>query len=168
MVQAVVVMGVCGTGKTTVGQMLSDKLGCPFLEGDSFHPPENVEKMRAGLALDDNDRWPWLNRLGRAMAKAKRQEANVITACSALKRSYRDRLRHHVGSDTLFVLLHSDPALLRDRLTKRADHYMPPSLLDSQLAILEQPDSNECAISLDAALPPDVLMERIEREIVGA
>jgi gluconokinase len=157
-------MGVCGTGKTTVGEALAKRLACPFLEGDSFHPPANIEKMSAGMPLDDADRWPWLDHLGQAIAEHAQRNDHVIAACSALKRIYRDRLRHHAG-DILFVLLDGDRGVLGDRLAARADHYMPASLLASQLAILERPGSDEISLALDAALAPEDLVRRIEKRI---
>lgn len=155
---AVVVMGVCGTGKTTVGEGIALRLGCPFLEGDSFHPRENVEKMRAGFPLDDDDRWPWLEKLGRAIGEQAAQGLPVVAACSALKRAYRDRLRSFAGGNILFIMLDGDPALLEKRMAARTDHYMPPTLLDSQLAILERPEAGENSISLDVADDPDRLI----------
>lgn len=156
---AIVVMGVCGTGKTTVGERLAQALGCPFLEGDSFHPASNVEKMRRGAPLDDADRWPWLQSLGRAIGEHVGRSEQVVTACSALKRVYRDRLREAASADITFILLDGDPKMLSERLEARQDHYMPPSLLDSQLAILERPGPDETAIHLDVREPPDALIE---------
>jgi gluconokinase len=162
---AVVVMGVCGTGKTTVGEALAGRLGCRFLEGDEFHPPENVEKMARGEALEDGDRWPWLDRLGDAIGAAVRAEGtadpHVVASCSALKRVYRDRLRARSGEAILFVLLDGDEAMLTKRMAARTDHYMPPSLLPSQLRTLERPAADEEALVLDAGNPPAVLVEKI-------
>jgi carbohydrate kinase (thermoresistant glucokinase family) len=163
--QAIIIMGVCGTGKTTVGEVLAARLGCPFLEGDSFHPPENVEKMRAGTPLNDEDRWPWLRDLGKAIAYKGENAASVVATCSALKRAYRDVLRDQAGATTLFVLLHGSRDLLMQRLQERNHLYMPSSLLDSQLETLEPPETDEMSLSLnvEAALP--VLVQRIEREV---
>ena len=156
--QAVVIMGVCGTGKTTIGKALADHLGCPFLEGDSFHPAENVAKMRAGIPLEDEDRWPWLDRLGQQAAEEARKAGQVVFACSALKRVYRDRLRRFTGEDTRFVLLHGERELLKRRMLERPDHYMPTTLLDSQLSILEPPAKEERSQTLDVELPcPDLI-----------
>lgn len=143
---AVLVMGVCGVGKSLVGAALAHHLGARFLEGDAFHPPANVERMRAGVALTDADRAPWLQRLAGELADA----GDAVLACSALKRRYREVLRARVP--TLRVIhLHGDPALLRARVATRADHYMPASLLDSQLADLEPPAHDEPHLSLDVA-----------------
>ncbi len=156
---AVVVMGVCGTGKTTVGEGVAHRFGCLFLEGDSFHPKENVEKMRAGLPLDDDDRWPWLEKLGRTIGDQVREGQKVVAACSALKRIYRDRLRHYAGRDILFIMLDGDSALIEKRMAARKGHYMPPTLLESQLAILERPGRDETSISLDVADTPQRLID---------
>ncbi|MEM9440239.1 MAG: gluconokinase [Pseudomonadota bacterium] len=165
--QSVIIMGVCGTGKTTVGKALAQQLGCQFLEGDSFHPKDNVEKMRTGQPLDDEDRWPWLDHLGEAIATVGDNDAGAVASCSALKRAYRDRLRHHTGNHTLFVLLHGERDLLEQRLLERAHHYMPASLLDSQLAILELPAADERSLSLDVAATPCDLVRRIENELTS-
>ena len=166
--QAIIIMGVCGTGKTTVGEAVAERLGCPFLEGDSFHPAANVEKMRAGTPLDDEDRWPWLRDLGQAIAAKGQRAAPVIATCSALKRAYRDCLRDQIGGETLFVLLHGERDLLMRRLNERTHRYMPSSLLDSQLETLEPPDADERALSLDVAMSPGGLVEKICRSIDAA
>jgi gluconokinase len=141
-----VVMGVSGCGKSTVGQQLADALGLEYLEGDAFHPSENVAKMAAGNALNDADRQVWLQRLSRALAQA--EPPGVVLACSALKRSHRDVLRQ--GAPRLrLVHLHGSRELLAARLAARRDHYMPASLLDSQLATLETPAADEAARVFD-------------------
>ncbi|MGH1483064.1 MAG: gluconokinase [Geminicoccales bacterium] len=163
--QAIIIMGVCGTGKTTVGEALAERLGCSFLEGDSFHPPENVAKMRAGNPLNDEDRWPWLDDLGMAIAVEAEKTDPVIATCSALKRSYRDCLRNAIGGDVLFVLLHGERDLLLERLLERSHRYMPSSLLDSQLETLELPETDETSLSInvEAALPD--VVQTIERDL---
>ena len=133
----VVLMGVCGCGKTTVGRALAIDLGWPFLDADDFHPEANVAKMRAGIALTDDDRWPWLDRLATEMAAINARGAHAVLACSALRQAYRDRLAR--GGDVRFVHLKGDRATLAPRLATRAGHYMPASLLDSQLSTLEEP-----------------------------
>jgi carbohydrate kinase (thermoresistant glucokinase family) len=166
--QAIIIMGVCGTGKTTVGEALAERLGCPFLEGDRFHPPENVAKMSAGTPLDDDDRWPWLDRLGMAIAEAASRNDHVIASCSALKRAYRDRLRLHTGDGALFVLLSGERDLLQQRLQDRPHHYMPSSLLDSQLAILEPPAADEKALKLNVDAPSSALVQTIQKEVINS
>ena len=165
MEKAIIIMGVCGTGKTTVGEALAERLGCPFLEGDSFHPPENVEKMRAGTPLDDEDRWPWLRDLGKAIADEGENATTVIATCSALKRAYRDCLRRETGDKTLFVLLHGDRDLLMQRLQERTHRYMPSTLLDSQLQTLEMPEPDEMSLSLDVSASALALVDKICRSI---
>lgn len=150
-------MGVSGCGKSTLGAMLARQLGCSFLEGDAFHDARAVAKMRAGQPLDDDDRWPWLDRLGAAIAETLASEGQVVAACSALRRSYRDRLRDAIGGRTRFVLLDVSHAELLKRLTERSDHYMPASLLDSQLATLERPTAAEAVFTLEALDSPERL-----------
>ena len=140
----VVVMGVSGAGKTTIGQALAAALGWPFVEADDLHPPANVAKMARGEPLDDADRAPWLE----AVAARMRALDDGVVACSALRERYRDVLR--VRPDVRFVLLDVPPALLQQRLAARRGHFMPPSLLPSQLATLERPAD---AIVIDGALP---------------
>jgi gluconokinase len=156
-VGVVVVMGVAGSGKTTVGSALAVSLGWRFVDGDDFHSPESVAKMARGEPLTDADRGPWLERLRAVVADALARGAPVVMACSALKQSYRDRLTVD-GARVRFVHLAGDPALLRARLERRAGHFMTAAMLDSQLAALEPPAG---ALSLDAALPPDLLVARI-------
>ncbi|WP_233586651.1 gluconokinase [Caulobacter sp. 602-1] len=156
---AVVVMGVSGCGKSTLGALLAGALDCPFLEGDEFHDSGAVAKMRAGQPLADDDRWPWLDRLGAATGESLTTQGGVVAACSALKRSYRERLREAIGAPTRFVFLDAQPDELMRRLTQRAGHYMPASLLNSQLATLERPDSDEAILTLDAAASPERLRD---------
>ncbi len=157
---AVIVMGVSGSGKSTLGTALATATGYPFLEGDSFHAPQSVEKMRAGIPLTDEDRWPWLDRLGGAISAAVAGNTIAIAACSALKRAYRDRLRAAISAPVGFVLMDADPEELLRRLTTRAHHYMPASLLTSQLDTLERPGRDEPAITLDATRPVGPLCEQ--------
>jgi gluconokinase len=153
----IVVMGVSGCGKSTVGRDLAAALGVPFVEGDELHPPRNVALMAAGTPLTDDDRRDWLNTLAEVLAGAAARGHGVVVSCSALKRSYRDRLRAGAPG-TRFVFLHGPAALLAERLQGRSGHYMPPSLLQSQLDTLEPPAGDEGAVALDIALPPAALV----------
>jgi gluconokinase len=134
-----VIMGVAGCGKSTVGAALGEKLGIPYRDGDDLHSTEAVEKMRAGMPLTDDDRWPWLDRI----ADMLRKEAPLIIGCSALRRVYRDRIRTGAEGDVTFVHLAGDRDLIASRMATRAGHYMPLSLLDSQFATLERPGPDE-------------------------
>lgn len=158
---AVVVMGVSGSGKSTLGAALAQSLGCRFLEGDAFHDADAVGKMAAGHPLTDDDRWPWLDRLGTAIGAAVTADGRVVAACSALRRSYRERLSAAVAAPVRFVLLDHDRGELLHRMAHRPGHYMPASLLDSQLATLERPAADECATTLDAAETPDTLVRTV-------
>ncbi len=133
----VVLMGVCGCGKTTVGRALADELGWPFLDADQFHPEANVAKMAAGIALTDDDRWPWLDRMSGELRMLHAKGDHAILACSALRQTYRDRLAAAGGLK--WVYLKGDLATIEPRLASRRGHFMPPSLLASQFATLEEP-----------------------------
>jgi gluconokinase len=157
-----VVMGVCGAGKTTLAKALAEELGWSFAEGDDFHPLRNVEKMRGGQPLGDDDRWPWLDAINARARAAEAKGENLIVTCSALKASYRARLRAGVAGLRFLHLTGTEP-LLRQRLESRRDHYMPATLLDSQLATLEAPDGEADVVSVSSAAPPAaVLAEAIE------
>ncbi len=158
---AVIVMGVSGSGKSTLGALLASALGATFLEGDSFHDAAAVAKMRSGQPLNDADRWPWLDRLGAAIDAEVRVNGLVVAACSALRRSYRDRLVAAAGLKLRFVLLDGTAADLEQRIARRTGHYMPSSLLASQLATLEMLSPEETGITLDAGLAPGVLCEAV-------
>jgi gluconokinase len=151
-------MGVCGSGKSTVGAALAEQIGATFLEGDAFHPPANVARMAAGVALTDSDREGWLQALGQRLAATQREGHGVVLSCSALKRSYRDTLRAEVPGLSL-VYLSGPRELLAERMIGRSGHYMPPSLLDSQLATLEPPRADERALMLDIANGPAHLVQ---------
>ena len=133
----VVIMGVCGCGKTTIGRALADELGWVFLDADEYHPESNVAKMAAGVALTDDDRWPWLDRLSRELRALHAGGRHAILACSALRQAYRDRLA--TAGDVKWVYLKGDLATIEPRLASRRGHFMPPSLLASQFAALEEP-----------------------------
>ncbi len=140
----IVVMGVAGCGKTSVGLQLAIALGVAFTDGDDLHPAVNKAKMASGTPLDDEDRWPWLELVGQTLA----HESGSVVACSALKRVYRDRIRE-AAPDTVFVHLTGTRELLWERISSRQNHFMPPALLDSQLAILEQLGLDERGMALD-------------------
>ena len=170
---AIIVMGVSGSGKSTLGAELARRLRCDFLEGDDFHSADSIAKMRSGQPLDDQDRWPWLDRIAAGLQYAARTDGTAVAACSALKRAYRDRLADAVAMPLLFVFLDTkDSGELARRLVHRADHYMPASLLASQLDTLEELGPDERAVTLDAEHAPDRLCAEalawIEREISGA
>lgn len=148
----VVVMGVSGCGKTTIGDLVARELGVPFLDGDSLHPVENVAKMAAGTPLTDDDRWPWLATVGTALARAG--DGGLVLACSALRRSYRDAIRAQ-APDTVFLHLHGSKDVLGQRLEGRTGHFMPTTLLDSQLATLEPLEADEAGFVVDIAAPVD-------------
>lgn len=156
-------MGVSGCGKSTLVAHLAARLGAPAFEGDDFHSEANVAKMRAGHALDDADRWPWLDRLGAAIGAAARERRIAIAACSALKRSYRERLERAAGVPLAFVLLDGERGEIAPRLAARAGHYMAPSLLDSQFATLERPAADERALALHCYRPVEELGEEVLR-----
>lgn len=157
---AVVVMGVSGCGKSTLGALLAKAFGCPFLEGDDYHSPQAVEKMRRGSPLTDEDRWPWLDRLAQASATTMKTHGVVVTACSALRLAYRDRLRARIGPPTRFILLENSRDQILARLNNRPGHYMPASLLDSQFATLERPSREENAMILSTDSQPGELLDR--------
>jgi gluconokinase len=148
-----VVMGVSGSGKSTVGALLAKRLGWPFLDADEYHPPQNVAKMKAGTPLTDEDRWPWLERLN-GLLKGKR---DAVLACSALKQVYRERLTAGLAASRI-VFLKGEKRLIQDRLATRRHKYMPASLLDSQFAALEPPAD---AIAVDIAQDPAACVEAI-------
>ena len=155
---AILIMGVSGSGKTTIGQALAESTGAAFLEGDDFHSAENKAKMSAGIPLEDADRWPWLEAMGTALGQAGREHGLALAACSALKVSYRQRLAAAARLPLHLILLHGDEALLAARMRKRSGHYMPVSLLDSQIATLEAAAPGEDALSLDIAATKDELI----------
>ena len=157
---AVVVMGVCGCGKSTIGQGIAQALGFPFLEGDAFHPAASIARMAAGVPLDDADRWPWLDQMGETLGRTAREQGGVIATCSALKRIYRDRLCATAAMPLRLVCLVGSRELIAGRMAARTGHYMPLGLLDSQLAILELPASDEDALLLDLREAADGLIER--------
>ena len=157
----VIVMGPSGSGKTAVGAALAVDLAVEFVDADDLHPAANVAKMAAGDPLDDADRIPWLDIVGRTLADLP---GGGVIACSALKRRYRDRLRA-AAPPPRFVYLHGTPALLGARLAARRGHYMPASLLPSQLQTLEPPDADEGALAFDIAESPAAIVQRVVRSL---
>ncbi|MBV1705548.1 MAG: gluconokinase, partial [Hyphomicrobiales bacterium] len=147
---AVVVMGVSGAGKTTVGRRLAQALGVDFVEGDDLHSPEARAKMAAGHPLTDDDRRPWLDRIGARLADELARGRGVVVACSALRGAYRDRLRAAAGARLRFVHIAADPEAMRARLAARKGHFMPASLVDSQFATLEDPSGEPDVLTVPA------------------
>lgn len=160
-VVVVVVMGVSGSGKTTVGRLLATRLGWTFLEGDEFHPAANVDKMSTGVSLDDDDRWPWLERIRSAIEVCSRDGRQAVVACSALRARYREFLAAG-RNDIRFVYLKGDRHTIRERMNARRDHYMKVDMLDSQLASLEEPVG---AVLADVRLPPPDIVSYIMRSL---
>ncbi|WP_374314574.1 gluconokinase [Microbacterium sp.] len=158
----IVVMGVAGSGKSTIAAGLAKRVGGTFLDADDFHPPANVAKMRAGTPLTDEDRMPWLALVAEAMVAAERRDGTAVVACSALRRTYRDSIRA-IAPDAFFVQLDGSPELLAERIGARTDHFMPASLLTSQLALLEPLGRDEVgAVVSIAAAPADVVAAAYE------
>lgn len=157
---SIVVMGVSGSGKSTVAEGLVDRLGYEFAEGDDFHPPANVAAMRAGRPLDDDDRWPWLRLLADWIGERERAGRSVVVTCSALKRSYRDLLREGHPS-VWFAHVSADADLLRARVAGRSGHYMPVSLLESQLAALEPLQDDEPGAEISGAGAPEAVVDEL-------
>ena len=162
-VRHLVFMGVSGSGKSTVALAVDAHLGWEFAEGDDFHPSSNVEKMSAGIPLDDEDRRPWLESLAAWTREHDRARRSTIVSCSALRRTYRDILRTG-GEHTFFVHLHGDPGLMLERMGER-DHFMPASLLESQLATLEMLADDEDGMVADIADPPALIAEQVLRRL---
>ncbi len=162
----VVVMGVSGCGKTVVGSALAAALACRFAEADTFHPPENIDRMSSGMPLRDEDRWGWLDAIAAEIAKAVRLGEGLVVTCSALKRAYRDRLR--LASPHLrLVYLDVDRDLAAARVAARTGHFMPASLVDSQFADLQPPAADEHAIVLDGSGAPASLVARAAALLSG-
>jgi gluconokinase len=157
-------MGVAGAGKTAVGTLLADALGVAYVDGDDLHPPDNLRRMAQGIPLTDADRRPWLRAIAARIAQAKRTDTGLVVSCSALKRAYRDTLR---GADAAlrFVHLTGDASLIAQRLSRRAGHFMPAALLDSQLATLEVPGADERAWTFDVADTPQSIVALIVRRL---
>lgn len=158
----IVVMGVSGCGKSTVSAAIARELDLDVTDGDDLHLPASVEKMRSGIPLQDSDRWPWLDRIGQHLAQAQTVGRGRVIACSALKRDYRDHIRH-LAPEVRFVFLQGSAALIRERLSARQGHYMPPELLDSQFRTLQVPTADEVdviTVPIDQALDALVAQAR--------
>ena len=159
----IVVFGVSGVGKTTVSKLLARELGWQFLEADDFHPTANIEKMRSGLPLTDEDRWPWLNCLREQIEQLLFAGKNAVLACSALKRAYRDHLR--VSDEIKFVFLRGDYSLVEKQLRVRRRHFMNPDLLQSQFDDLEEPLPDENGLTIEMGRTPEEIVARIEAKL---
>jgi carbohydrate kinase (thermoresistant glucokinase family) len=161
---AIVVMGVSGAGKSTVGRLIAAQLDCPFRDADSFHPQANIEKMSRGEPLTDGDRWPWLQAIAAWIAEHRAAGTLCVVTCSALKRVYRDIVTNKQSADVRLVYLKGDFDLVAARLKARKGHFMPPALLQSQFAALEEPAADEHAITVSIDATP----EEIAGEVVKA
>ncbi|MGJ8513832.1 gluconokinase [Carnimonas bestiolae] len=154
---ALVFMGVSGSGKSTAAEAFAEKMGWPFAEADEFHPKANVDKMSQGIALNDDDRWPWLRDIRDWISQQSQAGTSVVLTCSALKKSYRVLLEE-ADADVRFVLLHADREVLEARMEHRENHYMPASLLDSQLATLEPLEDDEPGVVIDSQHPTEQII----------
>jgi gluconokinase len=159
----VIVFGVSGAGKTTIGKLLAEDLNWRFYEADDFHPRAKIEKMRSGRPLTDEDRWPWLEQLRELIARSLTVKENAVLACSVLKRAYRERLR--VSDDVKFVFLRGDYALVEKQLRRRSGHFMNPDLLRSQFADLEEPAPDEDVIAIELGPSPRKLVDTIKTKL---
>jgi gluconokinase len=156
----VIVMGVSGCGKTTAGEALARHFGVPYIEGDALHPAANVAKMASGSPLNDDDRWPWLDKIGAAL---KSHSCGAVATCSSLKKIYRERLRQTAGEGLRFVYLKCSKEVLEKRMQARKGHFMPPSLLASQLATLEDPGGEAGVVTVNG----DAGHEKIMAEVIS-
>lgn len=161
-----IVMGVSGCGKTTLGAALAQQLGWPFAEGDAFHPPANIAKMSAGVPLTDEDRWPWLQAIAAWIGQRRAAGQHGVVACSALRRAYRDVLRGG-QADTGLIYLKGDAALIAARQQARPGHFMPASLMQSQFDTLEEPGADEQPITVSVADNPEAILRRVLSAIGG-
>ena len=162
---AIVVMGVSGSGKSTIGRPLAARLGCPFRDADSFHPQANIEKMASGHPLTDEDRWPWLEAIAAWIAEHRAAGTTCVVTCSALKRAYRDIITSNQSKDVRLVYLKGDFDLIEARLKARKGHFMPPELLQSQFDALEEPAPDEHAITVSIDATPEEIAEDVLKEL---
>jgi len=160
--RVIVLMGSTGCGKTTIGTELARQMDAVFIEGDDHHSAENKAKMNAGIALNDEDRWPWLQQLGEEIA---RREGPVVVSCSALRKVYREHIARNAKEPVLFVYLHGSKDLLASRLRARHDHFMNVDLLDSQLETLEAPDNSEFSFTVDIDQTVQAIVEDIKVQL---
>jgi gluconokinase len=162
--RAIIVMGVSGAGKTSIAELLASRLDCRFVEGDRLHPEANVKKMAEGTPLTDEDRWPWLDLIGEELQAARAKGEDIIVTCSALKKIYREKLRSAGGEPLYFIFLKGSPELLASRMGERKGHFMPFSLLQSQLATLESPEGEPAVVTVDIdATVPEIVDDAIAR-----
>ena len=159
----VIVFGVSGAGKTTIGKLLAQELGWRFYEADDFHSQANIEKMRSGIPLTDEDRWPCLENLRQLIKRSLEAGENAVLACSALKRAYRERLR--VSDEVKFVFLRGDYALIEKQLRQRRGHFMNPELLRSQFTDLEEPKSDEDVVTIELGRTPERIVDDIKTKL---
>jgi len=159
----IIIFGVSGAGKTTVGKLLARERGWSFIEADDFHPVANIEKMRSGHALTDKDRWPWLEQLRQQIERSLSTGESSVLACSALKRAYRDRLR--VSDEIKLVLLRGDYALVEKQLRSRPGHFMNAALLQSQFDDLEEPQPHENVLTIELGRTPQEIVEEIKTKL---
>jgi gluconokinase len=161
---AIVLMGVAGSGKTTIGEKLAERLGWPYEDADKYHPKANVEKMSAGRPLTDEDRWPWLQAIADEIDQVCKQQGQLVIGCSALKRAYRDILVHGRG-DVRIVYLDGTQELIARRLKARKGHFMPPALLDSQFSTLQPPGPDEHPVTVSIEAPVETIVDDIMRKL---
>lgn len=164
---AIIVMGVSGSGKSTIGALLAEALGWPFADADGFHPAANIAKMAAGQPLTDADRWPWLDAIAAHIEAARAAAQPVVVACSALRRTYRDRLRAGHG-DLVFLHLAGEAGLIGERQAARQGHFMPPSLMASQFATLEDPAGEADAVTVSVVASPQQVVKAALVELAAA
>ncbi|PLW75423.1 gluconokinase [Cohaesibacter celericrescens] len=160
----IIVMGISGTGKSTVGQMLADRLGVPFEEGDAYHPEANVKKMSAGIPLNDADREPWLDSMAKSMAEWEARGETCVLSCSALRKAYRDKFRA-VVKDLRFAFLDGAKDLVQNRMKERQSHFMPVTLIESQIAALEVPHGETDVIWVSISQTPEKLVDELVEKI---